>query len=101
MMINNNTYKRQNKTDYMPNTLVNLRIPSKLFKEVVTLSSTDGYSNIQDFVRASIREKVKAMKLEHAELEIRKLRGSSKVIPLSKKELSKRIQSELQKRFEK
>lgn len=96
MMINNNTYKDQGNMNTMANNLLNLRISHELYGDVAKLSREEGYANVQDFVRTSLREKVKTLKMERIQLEIMKLKGSSKgkARPMPKEELSRLIKKE-------
>jgi metal-responsive CopG/Arc/MetJ family transcriptional regulator len=62
----------------MPNTLVSLRLSDNLLKEVDVISKEEGFSNIQEFIRDSIRLNIQKKKLEQSLLALDKLSGSAK-----------------------
>jgi len=72
----------------MANKLINIRVSDNLYSEMLSISEHEGYTNIQEFVRQSIRDNVKRLKTEIAIMELQRLRGSQKGKLLSKKELS-------------
>jgi len=75
----------------MANTLISLRVSNTLIKETNELVKKEGYNNLQEFIRASWREKVDKFKLKKSLLELEKIAGSGKGKKASKKELEAHI----------
>jgi Arc/MetJ-type ribon-helix-helix transcriptional regulator len=74
----------------MVNKLISVRLTPALEAESKSLVEDLGFSNLQEFMRAALIEKISAWKREKALAEILKLRGSAKgnASIKSKKELS-------------
>ena len=62
----------------MPNTLISLRVSDKLIKDTEEFVKEEGFNNLQEFIRESWREKLEKLRLERAEIELKKLYGSGK-----------------------
>lgn len=62
----------------MPNKLVNVRLPEKLFKEGKRLTKSNGYANFQEFIKDSIRHQIAHLKKENWEHTLNRLYGSTK-----------------------
>ena len=76
----------------MANKLISLRIPEILLKNIEDTSNNEGFSNIQEFIKHCIREKLRKNKMEQSINELNKLYGSSnKLSSKSKKEIEDHI----------
>ncbi|MFT4303756.1 MAG: ribbon-helix-helix domain-containing protein [Candidatus Woesearchaeota archaeon] len=62
----------------MANQLINIRIPKELYNEIEQFTKIEGYTNIQEFTRQSIREKVEKLRTKQVIFELTKLKGSQK-----------------------
>jgi len=76
----------------MINKQINIRIPETLYKESEIIIKKEGFSNVQELIRQTLREKVK----EYAIIkELEKLKGSVKSIKLLTKEERDKIAREI------
>jgi Arc/MetJ-type ribon-helix-helix transcriptional regulator len=81
----------------MKNKLISIRMNETLLKDAETIADNEGFSNIQEFIRYSVRESIANRKqIKQALIELEKLRGSAKgkAKLLSKEELSNLIKKE-------
>jgi metal-responsive CopG/Arc/MetJ family transcriptional regulator len=76
----------------MANKLISLRISDILLKNIEHTSNNEGFSNIQEFIRHCIREKLKKNEIEKSINELNKLYGKHKTFnPKTKKEIEEHI----------
>lgn len=89
MMSKDNIYKIRRLSDIMANTLISIRISDELLKDASAIAKSEGFSNVQEFFRQSVREGITQRKKALALLELEKLYGSAKGKEkiVSKKEL--------------
>jgi hypothetical protein len=78
MMPKSNIYNIPPRHQYMPNSLVNLRIPRELLKDTTTIAREEGFSNPQEFIREALRQHVRKYKMEQSLRELDRLAGSAK-----------------------
>jgi Arc/MetJ-type ribon-helix-helix transcriptional regulator len=90
MTSSDNIYKNSGNKDCMANTLISIRMSEELLKDINELTKSQGYSNIQEFLRAAAREKIQKEKISNATIALENLYGSAKnrkIHLASKKEL--------------
>ncbi|HIH31748.1 TPA: hypothetical protein HA235_03500 [Candidatus Woesearchaeota archaeon] len=75
----------------MVNKLVSIRFSDSILKDAESISIIEGYSNLQEFIRHSVREAVQKHKLQQSILALEKLSGSQKITPKTKKEVEDHI----------
>jgi Arc/MetJ-type ribon-helix-helix transcriptional regulator len=75
----------------MVNKLVSIRFSESILDDVESLSESEGYSNIQEFIRHSVRDAVQRHKLQQSILALEKLSGTQKISAKSKKEINRHI----------
>jgi Arc/MetJ-type ribon-helix-helix transcriptional regulator len=78
MISNDNIYKKCRIEYNMANTLISIRMPDDLLRDINIIVKSQGYSNSQEFLRAAAREMVRKEKLANAAIELNKLYGSAK-----------------------
>ena len=62
----------------MANKLVNVRIPENLYNESKVLIENSGYSNLQEFIKDAIRNKVNQVKKDQVIINLEKNFGITK-----------------------
>jgi metal-responsive CopG/Arc/MetJ family transcriptional regulator len=62
----------------MANTLISIRISDELLNDASAIAKQEGFSNVQEFFRQSVREGIIQRKKALALLELQKLYGSAK-----------------------
>lgn len=78
----------------MANKLISLRISDILLKNIEYTSNNEGFSNIQEFIRHCIREKLKKNEIEKSINELNKIYGKYKSFnPKTKKEIEEHIKN--------
>jgi metal-responsive CopG/Arc/MetJ family transcriptional regulator len=76
----------------MTNKLISLRISDILLKNIENESNNEGFSNIQEFIRHCIREKLRKNEMEKQINDLNKLYGKYKTYnPKTKKEIENHI----------
>ncbi|MFA5797439.1 MAG: hypothetical protein WC916_05375 [Candidatus Woesearchaeota archaeon] len=75
----------------MVNKLVSIRFSDAILKDAESISSGEGYSNLQEFIRHSVRESIQKHKLQQSILALEKLSGSQKISVKTKKEIERHI----------
>jgi Arc/MetJ-type ribon-helix-helix transcriptional regulator len=78
MTSNNNIYKIKKYSLFMANELVSIRMSKELLQEATIIVKQEGFSNIQEFFRQSVRESILERKRTKALLELKELYGSAK-----------------------
>lgn len=91
MMSKDNIYKNRGIREMMTNKLVSIRFSESILKDAESISNMEGYSNLQEFIRHSVREAVQKHKLQQSILSLEKLSGSQKITPKTKKEVEEHI----------
>ena len=73
----------------MANKLISIRFSDSLLADAESISDSEGYSNVQEFIRHSVRESVQKHKLQRSLVELDKLSGSQRhtITPKPKKEV--------------
>lgn len=74
----------------MVSTLVGVRLPQPLCQQVETIARAEGYTSSQEFVRETLRERIKAYYREQALSELNRLAGSLKGKKIAKLSLQER-----------
>jgi len=86
-----NIYKSGSISAIMVNKLVSIRFSDAILKDAESISSGEGYSNLQEFIRHSVRESIQKHKLQQSILALEKLSGSQKISVKTKKEIERHI----------
>jgi Arc/MetJ-type ribon-helix-helix transcriptional regulator len=77
-MSNDNIYKDVRFHECMANALISVRVSDGLLEDINELTASQGYSTVQEFLRAAAREKVQKERLASATITLQKLYGSAK-----------------------
>lgn len=63
MTSNDNIYICGPVTNIMANELVSIRMPGSLLEESRNIADSEGYANVQEFIREAIRDHIRTRKL--------------------------------------
>lgn len=83
------------------NKMIHLRVPEGLYSKAADLSKVCGFSNVQEFIRDSVRKAVEEYELQQAFKRLDSYKGAAKQgSPISKRELTMKAQKDILKEFE-
>lgn len=98
MLGNHNLYISFKYHKGIMNKLVHLRISEKLYSEAKNFSKESGFSNVQEFIRNSIRKSVEDYELRKSLKKIESLKGSmpstTSLTHEERKQIAKKVLSE-------
>jgi Arc/MetJ-type ribon-helix-helix transcriptional regulator len=97
MLTKDNTYKPVIFLRSMASALIGVRLPPPLSSQVEEISKAEGYTSTQEFVRETLRDRVKEYYRQRALDELDKLAGSLKGKKINK--LSARERERLAKKL--
>ena len=89
MLTNDNKYKEESLHTAMTSDLVGVRLPAPLAEQVESISKAEGYTSTQEFIRETLRDRVKEYYRQQTLREFDRLAGSlkgKKIKPLTRDE---------------
>ena len=97
MLTNDNKYKCEKIINGMASALIGVRLPPPLSSQVEEISKAEGYTSTQEFVRETLRSRVKEYYRQRAMDELDRLAGSLKGKKINK--LTPKDREKLARRF--